>query len=159
MLSNERDMLWIWMLWPGLGDPPLVRSEEVAFCPVSMSTSFDPASGTYLAVVRVSDVVFAAYDGGNGVDNVKVLDVSVLMLLREAAWMEEGENKDVSFWEERLAMGLLPTLRLFLVSGPFCQHSEAIEARASSAVLRVHSVSNGGQGTQDGVSLPVAGPS
>ena len=138
MLSNERDMLWIRMLWPGLGDPPLVRS-EVAFCPVSMLTLFDPASGTYLAVVRVSDVVFAAYDGGNGVDNVEVLDVSVLMLLREAAWMEEGENKDVSFWEERLTMGLLPILRLFLVSGPFCQHSEAIEARASSAVyiLRV----------------------
>ena len=138
MLSNERDMLWIRMLWPGLGDPPLVRS-EVAFCPVSMSTSFDPASGTYLAVVRVSDVVFAAYDGGNGVDNVEVLDVSILTLLREAAWMEEGENKDVSFWEERFAMGLLPILRLFLVSGPFCQHSEAIEARASSAVyiLRV----------------------
>ena len=32
-------------------------------------------------------------------------------------------------------MGLLPTLRLFLVSGPFCQHSEALmEARASSAM-------------------------
>ena len=32
-------------------------------------------------------------------------------------------------------MGLLPTLHLFLVSGLFCQHSEAfIEARASSAM-------------------------
>ena len=78
MLSNERDMLWIRVLWPGLGDPLLVRS-EVAFCPVSMSTLFDPASGTYLAVVRVSDVAFAVYDGGNGVDNVEVLDVSVFI--------------------------------------------------------------------------------
>ena len=92
MLSNERDML----LWPGLGDPPLVRS-GVAFCTVSMSTSFDAAPGTAWVAVRVSDVAFAVYGGEDEVDNVEVLDVSVLTLLREAAWMEEGENKDVSF--------------------------------------------------------------
>ena len=80
-LSNERDMLWIWVLWLGLGDPSLVRS-EVAFCLVSMATSFDPALGTSLVVVRVMDVVFVAFDGGDDVGNVEVLGVSITMLLK-----------------------------------------------------------------------------
>ena len=91
MLSNERDMLW-----PGLDDPPLVRS-EVAFCPVSMSTSFDPASGTSLVVVRVSDVVFAAFDGGDDVDNVGSLGCERLDAVERGSLDGRRKKKDVSF--------------------------------------------------------------
>lgn len=75
----------------------------MAYCAASISTSLDPVLGTSVVVERGSDVVLVMNDDSDDdgdVEDLAPLATDVLALLREAAWIcegEEGEEKNAFF--------------------------------------------------------------